>query len=157
MWPWLGSMTQASQHGNSSWSRSLKPCDQSFFFKRISCPNFAACQHSLIYVQQCQYQENVEWQSSPQMFSCYPSIRGCNLSHVGFSVVEQHYGLCVGHFQLLNFFIVSVHTVFNRSQVTCCTLVIHHKPGGTHIYFVRLSPHPTPTPCKLGGITLIVW
>ena len=31
MWPWQGSLTQASQHGNSSWSRSLKPCDQSLF------------------------------------------------------------------------------------------------------------------------------
>ena len=30
MWPWQGTLTQVLQHGNSPWSQSLKPCDQSF-------------------------------------------------------------------------------------------------------------------------------
>ena len=50
--------------------------------------------------------------------------------------------LCWSLFNCWTSSLISVHTGFNRSQVTCCTLVIHQKPGGTHIYFVRLSPPP---------------
>ena len=47
--------------------------------------------------------------------------------------------LCWSLFQLLNCWnssLISAQTGFNRSQVICCTLVIHHKPGGTHKYIL---------------------
>ena len=48
-------------------------------------------------------------------------------------------------FQLLNCWtssLTSAHTGFNRSHVTCCTLVIHYTPGGKHIYILYNYPLP---------------
>ena len=128
----------------------------SAILSRIFCPNFAAYQHSLIYVQQYQYEEKAEWQSLPQIDSRYPGIRWSYLSCVCFFAVELHYSLC---FVLVTFLtdlncwsssLILMHTGINRNQVTWCPhvstplppyvvellgirqVITLHKPGGTH-------------------------
>ena len=111
-------------------------------FLRISCPNFAACQHSLIYVQQCQYQENVKWvtkfTSNIFPLSKYSMILYESCLFLCCRAALQ--SLCWSLFNCWNSSLIPVHTGFNRSQVTCCTLVIHHKPGGTHLFCTIMAP-----------------
>ena len=122
-------------------------------FLRISYPNFAACQHSLMYVQQCQNHENVEWvtkfTSNIFRLSKYSMIffESCLFLYCRAALQS----LCCSLLNCWNSSLIPAHTGFNRSQGTCCTLVIHHKPGGTHIYCTIMPsppphPHPTPTP-----------
>ena len=131
-------------------------------FSRIFCPNCAACQHSLIYVQECQYQENVEWQSLSQIF---PAIQVSEdliwVMYVSLLLSGTTVFVLITFFncwtvEILHWF-QRIYIGFNRSKVTCSTFVIHRKPGGTHTYilydYAPLPNHP-PTPDHLYSLDL---
>ena len=85
-------------------------------FLRISCPNFASCQHSMIYVQQCQYQENVEWVTkfTSTIFPLpkYSMILFESCLFLCCRAALQ--SLCWSLFNCWNSSLIPAHTVFNK-------------------------------------------